>query len=322
MLRPIILLCFLSVSTALHAFSYLGHQAIAEIARENLTPEARSAIIAILGDDYLPAIAPWLDETRENIRKRKVPAEDVEFATRFPNSQRWHYLGFPVGSTEYSASSPFADRDDLVHAVDVCVGILEDPKSSQRLRVYAIKAIVHLIGDLHQPLHVVSGYYKVSTDGAFLRLAPSDASPRSTTDAGGNALFVSSGVNLHSYVDSLLPAARGGGASYDYLLNALRAHHVRVQKPAGGPEQWVAEWAKDGLAAGATIYSGISLAQPEFSGNRTKVTVRKVSIQVSPDLLHSLPSIIEDQMALAGYRLAFLLNHIDWERGRIVQSLR
>src|SRR5215469_12510170 len=58
-------------------------------------------------------------------------------------------------------SGPFSSQNDIVHAIRTAIDVLE-ARSSRFTKVQALRIIVHLVGDIHQPLHTVSGYYDVT----------------------------------------------------------------------------------------------------------------------------------------------------------------
>jgi S1/P1 Nuclease len=159
------------------AWSSPAHQAIGEAAQSRLTPQARAALARILQDTdtlspgALAGVATWADDVRARARHQTVadgwgPA-DIDEADQFnadnPGNALWHFVDLTLGATAYPATDPptgdplkpFVTSDDIVHALGRCIAILEaptaDPKFSKR---QAVRWIVHLVGDLHQPMHV------------------------------------------------------------------------------------------------------------------------------------------------------------------------
>src|SRR6185369_7594627 len=80
-----------------------GHQAVAETARGLLTEKTRAAIIKILENDDLAAIATWSDEVREAARGKGPLLNDpevIQFNKKFPHNDQWHYVNLPLATPE------------------------------------------------------------------------------------------------------------------------------------------------------------------------------------------------------------------------------
>ena len=121
-MKPLLpLLCYCLLISKAFPWGAQGHQAVGEVARQLLTPEAKAAIEKILGNDDLTDIAMWLDEVRAVARNRQSPlkgdAEAKAFNKQHPTNDRWHYVNLPVGYTIYAPDGPFSSPDDVVHAI-------------------------------------------------------------------------------------------------------------------------------------------------------------------------------------------------------------
>jgi hypothetical protein len=122
------------------AFSWgkTGHRVIGQIAENHLTPKAAAAIRELLGKDSLAEVANWADEIRS------------EPAT-WKKADPWHYVNIPDGQT-YEAMDKNPAGDILV-ALKGFEATLRGSSVASEQRIQALKFLVHLIGDLHQPLH-------------------------------------------------------------------------------------------------------------------------------------------------------------------------
>jgi len=120
------------------AWGSTGHRAIAQIAWQQLNDENKSKIEAILGDSYLPLFATWSDDIRseKNDPLGKVP----------------HYVNMPLGQ-DYEDSQK-NEHGDLVTLLTKMFDQLQNPASTKEEKAVALKFIIHLIGDLHQPMHI------------------------------------------------------------------------------------------------------------------------------------------------------------------------
>ncbi|MES2282530.1 MAG: S1/P1 nuclease [Pseudomonadota bacterium] len=143
-----------------------GHQVIAEIAQAQLQPSTRQEVerlLALEPGQTLASISTWADEHRN------------------PATARWHFVNFPRDSCSFSASRDCSGGQCVVGAIDRQIDLLVNNKSDEG-RLFAMKYLVHLVGDLYQPLH--AGY---------------------EDDRGGNSYQLQAfnrGTNLHALWDS------------------------------------------------------------------------------------------------------------------------
>lgn len=115
-----------------------GHRTVGEIAEEHLSRKAKKAIDKILGGEGLAFVSTYGDEIKSDKKYDK-------FYTQ-------HFVNYPFGQTYEESEKD--ERGDIVMGIENCIKILKDPASSKEDKVFYLKFLVHLIGDLHQPLHV------------------------------------------------------------------------------------------------------------------------------------------------------------------------
>jgi nuclease S1 len=155
-----------ALSPSLWAWGGQGHQAVAELAWQRLTPQARagvSKLLALEPGQTLGSIASWADTIRD------------------PLTAPWHYINFPRGDCHYQAERDCPDGNCVVRAIEQQEAILKASGADEE-RLRALKFVVHFVGDIHQPLH--AGY---------------------RDDRGGNMVqlrFLLRNSNLHALWDS------------------------------------------------------------------------------------------------------------------------
>ncbi|MBS2098927.1 S1/P1 nuclease [Carboxylicivirga linearis] len=129
--------CILSVQQA-SAWGSTGHRAIAEIAYGQLSAKTKAKVKDILGNDYLPLFANWADEIRSDKDN--------------PYNSLPHYVNMPLDAKyEQADKNP---KGDLVSVMENMVEMLQSKTSSNEEKAIALKFIIHLVGDAHQPMHV------------------------------------------------------------------------------------------------------------------------------------------------------------------------
>jgi hypothetical protein len=171
-------LLVLTLAPSAHAWGPTGHRVVAEIAERHLTPAAQARVSRLLGGRSLADVANWPDELRSD--------------PRFDKYKPLHFATVKDGVASYRDAEK-ARCGDLVVAIDAFTAFL---RTGSREALYAVKALtdksdgtapgacnpeetdpisadtalrflVHLMGDLHQPLHVGGadlGGNKVSVD--------------------------------------------------------------------------------------------------------------------------------------------------------------
>jgi len=115
-----------------------GHRVVGEIAYSHLTKKAKRNIEKLLNGEGLALISTYADEIKSDRAYRKYGS--------------WHYVNFKDGETyETSEKNP---KGDLIQGIKKCQEIINNPNASKEDKIFYVKLLVHLIGDLHQPLHI------------------------------------------------------------------------------------------------------------------------------------------------------------------------
>ena len=310
------------------AWNISRHKLIAGASQRLLQDAAKTndrivSILAPLGTTELAEIAAWADEV-----KRRKPREDDDPDTvaflqdqRNKRSDTWHFVDLPLDCTEYSRNSypEFTGDEDVVQIIHLAVDCLAG-RSNRFSVLNALRLVVHLVGDVHQPLHVGCGYLRESNGSAELIWDPRVIVNESLkSDRGGNRLFLpmgSKGPNLHSYWDSML----GGQVSIGTLAPKPVAHNGDVLRLAGFASSSTAnllggsgaavgtltvaksieQWATESLISAREAYKHLEIDAGENSGYRVKWEGKQVyDGRCTP--------ILQNRLAAAARNLAGLL---------------
>jgi len=115
-----------------------GHRVTGKIAEKHLTKKARKQINKLLKGQSLAFVSTFGDQIKSDKKYN-------EFYT-------WHYVNMPIdGTYETATKNP---KGDLVTGIAECKKVLMDKSSSDEDKAFYLKMLVHLVGDLHQPLHI------------------------------------------------------------------------------------------------------------------------------------------------------------------------
>ncbi|RZS54401.1 S1/P1 nuclease [Sphaerotilus mobilis] len=183
------------------AWGHTGHELIADLAQSRLSPAAHAEarrLLALRGASRLAEVATWADEFRT------------------ATTARWHYVNLPPDRCEYKPAEHCMKGQCAVEAVNRQLAVLALHQDDDE-RAQALRYVVHLVADLHQPLHAGRA-----------------------DDRGGNTFQIrwgTQGSNLHALWDSGLIESRPGGTP------ALRRDVLKqARKPAPGSSP--ADWAE------------------------------------------------------------------------------
>ena len=143
-----------------------GHRTVGAIAEKYLSKKTNKKIQKLLKGESLAFVSIHADEIKS----------DHQYDEFYP----WHYVNFPP-EKKYG-EEPVNEKGDLVQGIKKCILIIKDENTSADDKRFYLKILVHLVGDLHQPLHVGNAH-----------------------DKGGNAikvLWFGKETNLHRIWDS------------------------------------------------------------------------------------------------------------------------
>lgn len=210
----LMIVCLLLVSPRAFSWGKTGHRIVGEIAQRNLSKEAQKGVKDLLGVDDLSRVSTFPDEIRSD--------------RKFDYTAAWHYASIPTGKTYFDQKR--AKEGDVIEALFRFEETLRDPKASKDDKAFALKFMVHTMGDLHQPLHV--------------GLAE---------DRGGNSVRVKwfkNETNLHSVWDeSIVDFEQLSYSEYANYLN----HFTKEEKKEFAQGN-ILDWAKESQDLRSVVY--------------------------------------------------------------------
>ena len=177
----------LLITVTLVSWGVTGHRTIGKIAEKHLTPKAAIAVKDLLEEESLADVSTYADHIRSK--------------DEYKYTAPWHYINVPAGLSQQAfKDTVFAKQNDNVYkALLKCEADLKNPAKSREEKIFALKFIVHMVGDLHQPMHVSR-----------------------SEDQGGNKIkitFLGNPGNLHGLWDSGLPEHEG--LTYEQLADKV-----------------------------------------------------------------------------------------------------
>jgi hypothetical protein len=332
------------------AWSDSGHMLVAEIAYQQLSLADRAMVVKILRDAFVngpEGLKKFEEDLTSGLRPNATPGERDHYifikAATWPDIIRedgksgrpkhpchdefhkadWHFINLPFVPPGETAKVPEpkknkeGDPHDIIEAIRHCAAEVKSPMTAKRIRAARLCFLLHMHGDIHQPLHAATLF----SDNGLLR-----------GDQGGNLLLVrvqgdsadhDSVNSIHSVFDQLF--------GFDTGLRTIRDLGERIthtpeltaeslEKLRGERDQMI--WAKESLQDAIDVaylkgkidaFRGMSAKQFREQGHQKNQKDMKLhTIDEVPFLPNNfIPNalkVAERRVALGGYRLADALN--------------
>lgn len=285
------------------AWGEVGHRIVARIAASQLTPAARANIAKILGVQNTPtAVANALADAAE--------WPDAVARAKYTQTAVWHFIDLGVKPNAAKDGVLWSSADTAFARIVKYFSTVKARAPDELERGSDLKFLVHLVGDVHQPLH--------------------DATDQ---DRGGNCVAVifatkagamSLPTELHATWDRGMLEDRLGtnnAVIAQQLLHARAAQLPAMLKTAAdglksNPTQAVRGWVSESHAIAVTqIYPALNPAVPGFetrpvSGDchDAAQVFRGRTWKLSAPAVVTNVSVIDDRLLIAGVRLAAMLN--------------
>lgn len=171
-LRTCLILALLCSSHFAFSWGLLGHRIIGEIAQQHLSKKAKKELKKLIGRETLAWWSNWSDFIKSD--------------STWNHASPWHYVDLPghMAKEKFLEDLKNLPGKNLYTQIQAMMAELKDQSLPAEKRKIALYFLIHLVGDLHQPLHVGRD-----------------------EDAGGNKIVVywfDKKTNLHSLWDSML----------------------------------------------------------------------------------------------------------------------
>lgn len=305
-----------------------GHMSVAGVAFDLLTSAEQNKLVSILlthrdvarlkaglntqqpkGRDLVMAAATWPDLIKEDTSYKnngyieKGPITQVKDDMLMHKG--WHFIDKPLGRD--ATKLPKGPGPTTVDAVTVVNRLMVQLKSgeSDSQKAFDLAWLLHIVGDLHQPLHTATGVDSVYPKG----------------DTGGNDILLAGDKHgepeLHAYWDDILGKSAGRDKTTKRVLldkdvalaNTIVASLSTVSLPADKDDIDPQHWANDGYSmAKKDVYHLPAVANRTVTKSGKSVVVEQATLDAN---YHTVATKDADvQIKAAGYRLAKLLKSV------------
>lgn len=330
-------LVLLGVGLFCNAYSFAwgprGHEYSGAIADALLTPHAKTQVHKLLGFP-LKTAATWADCVKDvkmsgdqlnyvadpkyhqacaSFETTKGKAEMVDYVSRNWNNcstdpkvknchKEYHFADVAIQHDHYSRQFFGTSDHDIVSAINAAIAVLQDQPTPAPFNIKskreAVLMLAHLVGDLHQPMHVGSIYLD-SKDQAVNPDSPPGSHDTNTDTLGGNWIEVGSS-NLHADWDDVLKTLNPDAVDSKVLDKAKS-----LPQSSGPISGWAEQWAGDTVKQSQKAFQGISYTHPgahkgkwiaKFDNRKSYLAAKAKAQQL--------------QMEKAGAHLAAVLNEV------------
>ncbi len=210
-LSILLLTVFLPTS---YSWGPTGHRIVGLIAEQHLSKKTLKKVKAVLGTETLAEVSTFMDFIRSD--------------RKYNHMTPWHYCTIPDGMTYEEAGTP--EQGDVIVTIERLISELKSKNFTDYDEAFALKMLVHLVGDIHQPLHVGNG-----------------------EDRGGNDVkleYFFSSSNLHRVWDSGIIDQQ----KYSYSEYADWINHVETSQVKTWQSATVRQWAAESMTYREQVY--------------------------------------------------------------------
>ena len=327
----------IAVSTPAAAWDYPGHRivgTIADLVLKQHHPKTHDRVRALLDQKDASgnvedkrslgevAVFPDCAKDEEEFCRRRPSPEEIAYAARNKDHRGFHFTNSPMQLRAYIPGGVGTTDIDVVQMIAYATVQLRGATPPRKDRVEltdgeAVWLLAHLVGDIHQPLHVGAKYFDKECEKGVDPYGTAEVA----VTLGGNRIHIAAeppavppAPNLHLYWDGAAVAramhAAGLANAEQEFAQLLAGTPPTGWETAGPPETWAMQWVSEimPLALEAhqrlTIRKGIKPAFPSGMSPCTWVTTLDPAYQ---DWAKEQARI---QLAKAGFRLAALLEAI------------
>jgi hypothetical protein len=342
----LVLLCCALTSFSALASGDEGHKTVGAIADRLLKgTNAGAKVQALLKDgESLQSISIWADCAKGTFCGPQT-SEMVAFGIQNPAHSAYHYTNTPVLNKAYVVGGVGTSDHDIVQTLQQAIAVLQgnDTELTNPHRFsprQALLMIAHLVGDIHQPLHVGAAY--INSDNQFVTpVNKQQVDGVNIFDLqGGNNLLLEDkatwtardlqiyqrdaasslaekpirmGKPLHLYWDVTVVEnvmRNLGVKTIEELTDKLMENKIKVIPNTGDPVTWPEQWANEGMGFAKIAYTDLKVTERVKMTSRKGVEYSSWYTDLPLNYNETSTEITRKQIGVAGVRLAALLKKI------------
>ena len=219
-MKKLILLVIISLNFTVYSspnWGKTGHRTVGEIAHNYLPKKTLKKINKLLDNTSIAAVS--------------VFGDDIKSDKKYDKYGTWHYVNLN-GNKKYKEEA-IEPEGDILQGIKSCILNIRSETTTKEEKAFALKMLIHLMGDLHMPLHVGN-----------------------VSDKGGNTIKVKwfgENSNLHRVWDSDM--IDDYQMSYTELAdNNLILSETRIKEIEKGT---LLDWISESRQLALSVYDGV-----------------------------------------------------------------
>lgn len=280
----IIALLAFSFSHSLSAWWDGGHMAVAQIAYDHLNDDVREKVDALCAEfsEFYPEMSSFVTAS--------IWLDEIKYGDHFPLMDRYHFIEMPydpealLGRRDYALLKERDKQGNIIQLIQQACDTLSRKEVNRFAKAIMLRALIHCVADIHQPMHCCSLYSKDFPKG----------------DRGGNYYLLHGDYpQLHALWD----AGAGAFTKMKYMEEPFDTKELA--------NQLVQEWPQE-------LFPQLEDKAPSQWANESHQMAIHKAYQTpfdekpSQEYLDSVQLCCKKQVTLAGYRLAEMLNSLDF----------
>lgn len=256
--KLIFILSLFCLPAVANAWGVLGHRIVGEVADKYINKKTRKAIQQILGAETMAMTANWADFIKSD--------------TSYNYLSTWHYVNLPQNLSKEGVFNYLEEEKmpNIYNKLNEMIAVLKNPQSTADQKKLALRMVIHLVGDMHQPMHTAR-----------------------KEDLGGNRVYVTwfnEKSNLHRVWDEQLIDFQ----QLSYMEYTAAINHPTREQLAGWQQLSIKDYVYESYEICNKIYAtGIKNDD-------------KLSYRYNFDWINT----VNEQLLKGGVRLAKILNDI------------
>lgn len=276
---------------------------------------------------------PKIEQQLRDFWKANPP--DTNASEEKPSHHWFHYTDVPVFTAQrYSDGKIGRGNWDIVHAIPFCIAVfhgdIAEDNPRKITRSVALILLAHLVGDIHQPLHVGAEYFNGSGQ-------PCDPQPSSGAlgDEGGNSVTLVENAtpqyprhyyhSFHAYWDldvvrnivigtpDELPREQRDDVylpAKAKLISEFVANEPKNWRTTGDPKTWAEQWANEILPIAREAHARVEFLHIHAQEKDGRAFATGEAHEITTGYREWATNVARDELHKAGWRLAELLKQI------------
>lgn len=294
-----------------------GHRTVGAIADRLIAgkPAAQKVHQILEPGETLESVSIWADCAKGYCGP--LTQEMKDFVAANPKHHDYHFTDLPFETNGYADDAVGTTDHDVVQMLRQCILVLRDDQSPTSnphglSKRQALLLMTHLVGDIHQPLHVGTAY--MDDHNRFVVPATEDAIDNISIFATqGDNYLLKGGGPLHGYWDTQAvrsAMSQAHATTPDAFAKILISRSSPVRASQGDVADWPAQWATETVVLSQRAHAGVRPVSRQLVQDRHGDSHYAWTVATPQNYAVTARDIARDQLWVSGKRLAAVLETV------------